>query len=109
MEVETPTWIPSLHYAPFPPSVLDELRNKFSKYRTRHDPEFVEEKKMEDLRREYLQSRSLLTPRGELLAMVQKKREEELERRRDADGNMILDKETESFIESFMAGKLKAT
>ncbi|KAL5337012.1 hypothetical protein BJX70DRAFT_370821 [Aspergillus crustosus] len=108
MEVETPTWIPSLHHAPFPPSVLDELRNKFSKYRTRHDPEFVEQKQMEDLRREYLQSRSLLTPRGELIAMRQQKKREERVSRTDKDGNLIMDDATESFITSFIAGKVKA-
>ncbi|KAL2864610.1 mitochondrial 54S ribosomal protein uL24m [Aspergillus lucknowensis] len=65
MEVETPTWVPSLHKPPFPPSVLDELRNKFSKYRTRHDPKFVEQKRLEDLKREYIQSRSLVSVSGE--------------------------------------------
>ncbi|KAL3434736.1 hypothetical protein BDV09DRAFT_169261 [Aspergillus tetrazonus] len=102
MEVETPTWVPSLHYAPFPPSVLDELRNKFSKYRTRHDPEFVEQKKLEDLKKEYLQSRSLMTPKGELMAMIKQKKKEELEKRRDADGNLMMDEQTLSFIEMYM-------
>ncbi|KAL4900561.1 hypothetical protein BDW74DRAFT_161650 [Aspergillus multicolor] len=102
MEVETPTWVPSLHYAPFPPSVLDELRNKFSKYRTRHDPEFVEQKRMEDLKKEYLQSRSLMTPKGELIAMIQKKKKEELESKRDKEGNLMMDKTTLRFIEGFM-------
>ncbi|PYH99169.1 hypothetical protein BO71DRAFT_343203 [Aspergillus ellipticus CBS 707.79] len=102
MEVETPTWMPSLHYAPFPPSVLDELRNKFSKYRTRHDADWVEAKKMEDYRREYLQSRSLLTPKGELMAFIQAKRKERREARKDANGNFILDDKTAGFIENFM-------
>ncbi|GIK06861.1 hypothetical protein Aspvir_002513 [Aspergillus viridinutans] len=102
MEVETPTWIPSLHNAPFPPSVLDELRNPFSKYRTRHDPEWVESKKMEDLRKEYLQSRSLMTPKGELLAMLRAKKAESMSARRDADGNFIMDDQTAGFIANFM-------
>ncbi|KAL3472783.1 hypothetical protein BJX99DRAFT_209150 [Aspergillus californicus] len=105
MEVETPTWLPSIKFAPFPPSVLDELRNKFSKYRTRHDPEFVESRRLEDLKKEYLRSRSLLTPRGELTAMLQAKRKAERESRTDEDGNLILDTETEKFIASFMGGK----
>ncbi|KKK17775.1 KOW motif domain protein [Aspergillus ochraceoroseus] len=105
MEVETPTWLPSLQSAPFPASVLDELRNKFSKYRTRHDPEWVEQKRMEDLRREYLQSRSLLTPKGELMAMIQAKKQERLETQRDENGNMIMDDQTAGFIESFMKEK----
>lgn len=111
MEVETPSWVPSLHYAPFPPSVLDELRNKFSKYRTRHDPEFVEQKRLEDLKKEYLQSRSLMTPRGELMALIRQKKKEQLDSMRDEDGNLKLDDKTASFIESYMmetsAGKTK--
>ncbi|KAE8350036.1 hypothetical protein BDV28DRAFT_139911 [Aspergillus coremiiformis] len=102
MEVETPTWTPSLHYAPFPPSVLDEVRNKFSKYRTRHDPEWVEAKMLEDYRKEYLQSRSLLTPKGELMAMIRAKKEELLNARKDADGNIIMDDKTVGFIENFL-------
>ncbi|KAE8388551.1 hypothetical protein BDV23DRAFT_110997 [Aspergillus alliaceus] len=106
MEVETPTWTPSLHYAPFPPSVMDELRNKFSKYRTRHDPEWVEAKKMEDYRKEYLQSRSLLTPKGELMALLRAKKEERLNARRDANGNMLMDNQTAGFIENFLKEKV---
>ncbi|KAI9375389.1 hypothetical protein BJX61DRAFT_531593 [Aspergillus egyptiacus] len=109
MEVETPTWLPSLHNPPFPPSVLDELRNKYSPYRTRHDPEFVEQKRLEDLKKEYLKSRSLLTPKGEFLAMIRKKREEALEKKRDKDGNLRMDKDTEQFIRDFMTkGKVAA-
>ncbi|PWY76221.1 hypothetical protein BO70DRAFT_318349 [Aspergillus heteromorphus CBS 117.55] len=105
MEVETPTWMPSLHSAPFPSSVLDELRNKFSKYRTRHDAEWVEAKKMEDYRKEYFQSRSLLTPKGELIAMIQAKRKARLDAQKDANGNFILDAATVGFVETFMKQK----
>lgn len=41
-EVEEITYTPQLRVAPFPSSVLDELRNKYSVFRKRHDPEFVE-------------------------------------------------------------------
>lgn len=102
MEVETPTWIPSLKSAPFPPSVLDELRNKFSKYRTRHDPQWVREKQLEDYRKEYLASRSLLTPRSEYLAFQRAKYQEQLKSKRDAQGNWIMDNDTAAFIERFL-------
>lgn len=102
MEVETPTWIPSLQNAPFPSAVLDEIRNKFSRYRTRHDPAWVEQKKLEDYKKEYLQSRSLLTPRGELIAYRQAQKAEKVKARRDADGNYIMDDSTAGFIEQFM-------
>lgn len=102
MEVETPTWVPSLHNAPFPSSVLDELRNKYSKYRTRHDPEWVEQKKLEDYKKEYLQSRSLMTPKGEHINLARARASEKVQARRDANGNMIMDDQTAGFIVRFM-------
>lgn len=36
-EVESRTWTPTLLRAPMPGSVIDELRNKYSRFRTRHD------------------------------------------------------------------------
>lgn len=109
MEVETPTWVPSLHNPPFPSSVLDEIRNKFSKYRTRHDPEWVEQKKLEDYKKEYLQSRSLLTPKGELIAMLRAKSAERTQAQKDADGNVIMDEQTAGFIEKFMKEKAESS
>jgi large subunit ribosomal protein L24 len=102
MEVETLTHKPSLEYAPFESSIMDELRNKYSKYRTRHDPEWVEAKKVEDLRREYLQTRTLLTPGGEAKLRRAAEKAEVRKAQLDADGNYILNKETSSFIERFM-------
>ena len=102
MEVETPTWVPSLQSAPFPSSVLDELRNKYSKYRTRHDPEWAEQKKLEDYKKEYLQSRSLMTPKGEHINLARARASEKVQKRRDANGNMIMDDQTAGFIARFM-------
>ncbi|CAF9914545.1 hypothetical protein IMSHALPRED_001938 [Imshaugia aleurites] len=36
-EVEARTWTPTLLRAPMPGGVIDELRNKYSRFRTRHD------------------------------------------------------------------------
>ncbi|KAL9067344.1 MAG: hypothetical protein Q9161_006952 [Pseudevernia consocians] len=36
-EVEETTWTPTLVSAPMPGGVIDELRNKYSRFRTRHD------------------------------------------------------------------------
>lgn len=102
MEVDTPNWFPSLLHPPFPPSVMDELRNKYSKYRTRHDPEWVEAKKMEDLRKEYLQTRTMLTPKGEYMAAMKAKSAKANNLKRDADGNYIIPPRTAGFIERFM-------
>jgi large subunit ribosomal protein L24 len=47
-EVESKTFVPTLFRPPFPSTVIDELRNKYSKFRTRHDPEYVAAKMKED-------------------------------------------------------------
>jgi len=48
IDVESKTFIPSLLKAPMPLSVIDELRNKYSKFRTRHDEEYLAQKAAED-------------------------------------------------------------
>lgn len=48
MDVESRTFVPTLLRPPMPSTVIDELRNKFSKFRTRHDPEYIEAKMQED-------------------------------------------------------------
>ena len=51
-EVEEATWTPTLLRAPMPASVIDELRGKYSQFRTRHDPAYQaaldEKKKMQE-------------------------------------------------------------
>lgn len=48
LDVETKSFVPTLLRPPMPSSVIDELRNKYSKFRTRHDPEYIEAKMQED-------------------------------------------------------------
>ncbi|KAF2759653.1 hypothetical protein EJ05DRAFT_305649 [Pseudovirgaria hyperparasitica] len=55
IEVEDATYMPQLHQAPLPDGLIDELRNKYSNYRVRHDPEYLakrayEFQKAEDLK-----------------------------------------------------------
>ena len=52
MEVETRTFVPTLLKPPMPPTVIDELRNKYSIFRTRHDEEYLEAKRQEDAEKE---------------------------------------------------------
>jgi len=52
LDVEAKTFIPTLMRPPFPSSVIDELRNKFSAFRTRHDPEYIEAKMQEEREKE---------------------------------------------------------
>ncbi|KAK4167344.1 hypothetical protein QBC43DRAFT_311607 [Cladorrhinum sp. PSN259] len=41
IEVEERTFVPTLLRPPVPEAVIDELRNRYSKFRTRHTPEYV--------------------------------------------------------------------
>ncbi|KAI0011697.1 hypothetical protein F4779DRAFT_174448 [Xylariaceae sp. FL0662B] len=41
VDVERKTFVPSLLRPPMPETVIDELRNKYSRFRTRHEPEFI--------------------------------------------------------------------
>ncbi|KAL1838967.1 hypothetical protein VTJ49DRAFT_2012 [Mycothermus thermophilus] len=43
IDVEERTFVPTLLRPPMPECIIDELRNKYSKFRTRHTPEYIEE------------------------------------------------------------------
>lgn len=51
IEVENRTWTPTMHMPPMPPGVLDELRNKFSAFRFRHEESYIAAKTQEELRK----------------------------------------------------------
>lgn len=101
-QVDDVTWIPSLDKPPFPSTVLDELRNKYSRFRTRHDPEYVREKIIEEYRQQYVESQSLLTPFGELRRIMATKSAEEKKSKLDADGNVVMDRNTANFVAHYM-------
>jgi large subunit ribosomal protein L24 len=48
IDVETKTFVPTLLRPPMPSTVINELRNKFSKFRTRHDEEYIQKKEQEE-------------------------------------------------------------
>ncbi|KAJ5477186.1 hypothetical protein N7539_007330 [Penicillium diatomitis] len=103
MEVEESTWVPSLDNPPFPSTIIDELRNKYSRFRTRHDEEYVREKVLDEYRQEFLASQALLTPAGQLKKWKVEQNIQARKARTDENGNMILDSETANFIERFMS------
>lgn len=105
IDVEEKTFVPSLQMFPMPSTVIDELRNKYSKFRTRHDPEFLAAQQEKEARREYEQSRTLLTPKEQLMALKAERKAAELEKIKDKKGNYVMSKETSSFIEAFMRRK----
>lgn len=105
VEVEHASFVPELKSFPFPSTVIDELRNKYSKFRTRHDPRYVAKMQRIDAIREFKKSRTLLTPQAEYQAKEAEKRAAEREAAKDESGNYILPPKTEDFIGRFMAGK----
>lgn len=71
ISVDDVTHHPYLLQPPMPTSVIDELRNKYSKFRSRHEPEYVEKKEREVellARRQALLERRYSTPTMELKA-----------------------------------------
>ncbi|CAG8976502.1 hypothetical protein HYALB_00005999 [Hymenoscyphus albidus] len=48
IDVEEKTFIPTLFEPPMPLSIIDELRNKYSAFRTRHESEYIREKEAEE-------------------------------------------------------------
>jgi large subunit ribosomal protein L24 len=48
IKVEERTFVPTLLRPPMPDTVIDELRNRYSKFRTRHTPEYVAAKEAEE-------------------------------------------------------------
>jgi large subunit ribosomal protein L24 len=52
LEVEQKTFVPTLLRPPMPSSVIDELRNRYSVFRTRHDSEYIAKKIREEEEKE---------------------------------------------------------
>ena len=69
MEVEERTWLPTLSEPPMPPELIDELRNKYGKFRTRHEEWWIEEKERkerEEKERVERKKLQMMTPMEEL-------------------------------------------
>jgi len=68
ISVEEETFRPYLLERPMPASVIDELRNKYSRFRTRHDWEYEQKKEAETARGEKRKelSKAMRTPLQEL-------------------------------------------
>jgi large subunit ribosomal protein L24 len=76
MEVETRTFVPTLLKPPMPSTVIDELRNKYSIFRTRHDEEYLEAKRREDAEKEAKKKsiKEMMTPLNEINRAARKAR-----------------------------------
>ncbi|PUU82285.1 hypothetical protein B9Z19DRAFT_1018127 [Tuber borchii] len=74
MDVEMPSYFPTLLIPPFPLEVIDELRNKYSKFRIRHDPAWVAKKEAEDAAQKAKDGERILTAVQELNRKLRKER-----------------------------------
>ncbi|KAK6334286.1 hypothetical protein TWF730_003500 [Orbilia blumenaviensis] len=62
MDAEERTYVPTLLKPPIPEGVVDELRGKFSKFRDRHDREYIEQKIREDEEEKARKKARVVTP-----------------------------------------------
>lgn len=87
IDVEEETWIPTLLRAPMPGTVIDELRNKYSAFRSRHEESYVAMHERADARNARREERrslgmgGMMTPLREL--HVKQRREREWGKRRE--------------------------
>lgn len=77
LSVDEETFNPPLLFPPMPMSVIDELRNKYSPHRTRHDWEYLEKKRQEDEREEARKGlgKTMRTPLQELAELRARQKE----------------------------------
>jgi large subunit ribosomal protein L24 len=71
IDAEAKTFVPTLLRPPMPVAVLDELRGKYSRFRTRHTDEYVAQKEADEALKERRKSKagvhpSMMTPLQEL-------------------------------------------
>ncbi|KAI3552591.1 KOW domain-containing protein domain-containing protein [Colletotrichum filicis] len=58
LDAEAATFVPTLLSPPMPASVIDELRNKYSRFRTRHEDEYIMRKEAEEAEKKALKKAS---------------------------------------------------
>ena len=81
-ERDDQTWTPTLLRAPLPSLIIDELRGKYSKFRTRHEPEFLQKIQRIDSAKQRYEAwakqggKVLETPQRESLLRAEAKRKE---------------------------------
>lgn len=77
IDVEETTFVPTLLRPPMPLGIIDELRNRYSKFRTRHEPEYIEKKQAEERAKLIARGRTppaMRTPLEELNAKIRRER-----------------------------------
>ena len=104
LHVEPRTWTPTLRFPPMPSTLIDELRNKYSLFRTRHDDDYIAEKIAVE---EAAKSRTRELKKQMLTPIQELNRKARAERR--AKGKPTLTDEELSKIGEIMAKNLEIT
>ena len=99
-QVEETTWTPTLLRAPMPGGVIDELRNKYSRFRTRHEANY--QLMLDDRARRKAQYQDWVASGGGMMTPIQEARRREREQLK-AKGEPTLEKEVLERIGEVMA------
>jgi large subunit ribosomal protein L24 len=76
IDSEEKTFVPTLLRPPMPTEVIDELRNRYSKFRTRHEDAYIAKKEAEEAEKAARRKtiKTMLTPVQELNAKIKAER-----------------------------------
>ncbi|KAF2461698.1 hypothetical protein BDY21DRAFT_275517, partial [Lineolata rhizophorae] len=83
IRTEELTWVPTLRTLPMPRGVIDELRNRFSKYRRQLEPGFERKLRAREAEQEAIKEsvKTMMTPKAQLRMVQAEKRREEMEKK----------------------------
>lgn len=81
IDVEEHSFVPTLLRPPMPEKIIDELRNRYSKFRTRHEDEYILKKTREEIKKKLDRGMSvqMMSPRQELNLKLQKEKKARIE------------------------------
>ncbi|KAH6622818.1 hypothetical protein F5144DRAFT_595102 [Chaetomium tenue] len=103
LDVEERTFVPTLLRPPMPEKVLDELRNRYSKFRTRHTPEYVAEIEAREAEKKARQKGARI---DEMLLPVQEYNRKMREQRRERGAPELSEEMLEKIGEVIVKNKL---
>lgn len=98
VNVDNRSFSPSVLHLPLPDSAVDEIRNKYSRTRTGHTQEYVQQRMREDAEKQWLRKRRMLLP--------QQVYWEHQAKQKDARGKPEVTNETLQAIQEMQAASL---
>jgi large subunit ribosomal protein L24 len=77
IDVDDVSFSPSVDHIPMPESLIDELRNKYSRTRKVHTEEYIQQKMKEDAEEQWKRRRRMVLPQQEYWEQKQKQKQQE--------------------------------